>query len=402
MGFNNTATTITLTAKFTPYGRQLMVSTSSNLIQTFSLGDSDANYYTTLELETGDVPATSGDIGANNTTSNSTYQNYIISSFLIQNGTGAIRKAVSSQSSAVLTENIANGFVTVSGSNLTYNTINSDDYATDKLVNLFASFNLPLNTVGITNYTGVTYNNGGFSDTALSGFGTNKILAIAINDTTYGECIDGKTVKLELPTSAGTYTIYSTFQSDVSTLSQLDASISDSIGVISRFGSNVVALVSDNIMKPNGGDASLSWATGYGQAKPYSLGNKQTFNLQTNSNLAVTADTLVGLAYLDKGFVVITNPTILANYNSSYSGVSATTIGFDSVSTSVSQNITCILDRGEFGTSTNTSFEYDDIPRFTEVGLYDASNNLIAVAKTDRQITKNINDFLALGVKITL
>jgi hypothetical protein len=58
----------------------------------------------------------------------------------------------------------------------------------------------------------------------------------------------------------------------------------------------------------------LSWGTGYGTVKPFSLNNKLLYNLQTNSNIGVSADTMVGVAYLDKGLIVITDPTIIANY----------------------------------------------------------------------------------------
>jgi hypothetical protein len=166
-------------------------------------------------------------------------------------------------------------------------------------------------------------------------------------------------------------------------------------------GNNVVFLFSDSVKKPNG-NTSLSWSSGYGSNKPFSLGGKQQYNLLTNTSLAQTADTAVGIAYLDKGFIVITEPTIVNNFNPLSSGGTATTVTFDSVSTDVSQNITCIADRGEFGNSTNTTFGVGDIPRISEVALYDTNNNLIAVAKPDRHITKNVNDLLVLGIKITL
>ena len=70
MGFLNTATTTTLTAKLTPLGRQKLVSTNNSLISYFSLGDSDANYNTSELLTTGEVPAISGDYGANASYSN--------------------------------------------------------------------------------------------------------------------------------------------------------------------------------------------------------------------------------------------------------------------------------------------------------------------------------------------
>jgi hypothetical protein len=400
MGYNNTATTLTLTAKLTPLGRQKMVSTNNALIKTFSLGDSDANYYTNLTLATGQVPGVGGDIGPNSTVSNSTTQSVGMKTMLIVNSSGVLTKPVSSQSINVLSEIIPNGVVTVNATNLTQSVVNRNDITTDNLVNLYYSFGLPLNINDDRNYTGVTYMNGGYSDTALSGVSTTKILVVAINNSNYGECIDGKTFKLELPTSAGTYTMYSTYLGGNNTLTTLDTLISDNALQTNQFGDNVAALVSDDIMRPNGGNPSLSWATGYNTEKPFSLNQKQTYNFQTNSNLAVTADTLVGMVYLDKGFAVITNPTIVNNFTPSAS--TATTVMFNSVSTNVYQNITCIADRGEFGSTTNPTFDIGDIPRISEVGLFDDSGNLIAVAKTDRHITKNVNEFLALGIKVTL
>jgi hypothetical protein len=399
MGFINTAATLTLTAKLTPVGRKLMVSTGNDLIQTFSLGDSDANYYTNLDLESGQVPTTSGEIGYDNTASNSTANSVGIKSFLIVNSNGDVRKSVSTQSKLVLSETTSNGFTTISGNNLSYNVINRDDTNTDSLTNLFYSFNLSLNSTSDSTYTGATFINGGFSDTALSGLAPTKILVIGINNSTYGECIDGKTIKLELPTSAGTYDIYSTYQSGTALLTELDSNVNDpyQIGI---FGYNVVGLVSDSIKTPNGGDPALSWATGYGLEKPFSQNGKQPYNLITNSNLGLTADTLIGVAYLDKGFIVITDQTIVNNYTAS--ATTATTLTLNSVSTNVFQSITCIADRGEFGVSNNPTFESDDTPRISEVGLYDANQNLIALAKSDMQIIKNVNEFLALGVKIIL
>jgi hypothetical protein len=377
-----------------------MVSTNNALIKTFSLGDSDANYYTNLTLATGEVPGVGGDIGPNSTISNSTTQSVGMKTMLIVNSSGVLTKPVSSQSINILSEIIPNGVVTVNATNLTQSLVNRNDITTDNLVNLYYSFGLPLNINDDTRYTGVTYTNGGFSDTALSALSATKILVVAINNANYGECIDGKTVKIELPTSAGTYTIYSTYLGGNNTLTTLDTLTSDNALQTNQFGNNVAALVSDNIMTPNGGNPSLSWATGYNTEKPFSSNHKQTYNFQTNSNLAVTADTLVGMVYLDKGFAVITDPTIVNNFTPSAS--TATTVMFNSISTNVYQSVTCIADRGEFGSTTNPTFDIGDIPRISEVGLFDDSGNLIAVAKTDRHITKNVNEFLALGIKITL
>lgn len=400
MGFITTANTITLTAKLTPIGRQRLVSTNNALISSFSLGDSDADYNVPLTLTTGQVPAEAGEIGANASVSNSTTVNAAIKSRLIANNVGSLTKPVESQSILVSIQQSSNGSTSVSGSNLSQVVINRNDYNTDSLVNLYYSFGLPLNSTQDYTYTGLTYANGGYSDTTLSGLAQTKILVFGIKNTSYGECLDGKTVKLELPTSAGTYTIYSTFQNKGISSSVEDANIIETSVVTAGIDANIALLFSDNIMTPNGGSGSLSWATGYGSVKPFSNNGKQFYNLQTDSNLAQSADTMVGVAYLDKGFIVITHPQIVGDYDSiTGAGAIAT---FDSVSTSVFQNITCIAGRGEFGGSTNPTFEASDVPRISELGLYDNLGNLIAMAKTDRHVTKNVNEFKAFNVKITL
>lgn len=400
MGFISSANTLTLIAKLTPIGRQKLVSTNNALITSFSLGDSDANYNTSVLLTTGEVPSVSGDYGANASYSNSTAVYVNMKYPLIYNSSGVLRKPVEKQSTIVSIEQVNNGFTTISGSNLTHFVVDRNDIA-DSYVNLYQSFGLPLNTTQDYKYTGTTYAKGGFSDTAMSGLAQTKILVVSAKSSTAGECLDGKAIKLNLPTSAGTYTIYSTFRKTGVSSAIQDANIRDTSLDNNGFDDNVAVLVCDQIMKPNGGSTSLTWGSGFGSAKPFSVSGKYFYNLQTSSNLGLTADTVVGLAYLNKGILVITNPTIVNNYTPS----SATTSGyltFDSVSTTVYQNITCIAGRGEFGGSTNPSFGASDTPRISELGLYDVTGTLIALAKTDRQVSKNINEFKVFNVKISL
>ena len=94
MGFNTTATTTTLTAKLTPIGRQQLVSNNTSLISGFSLGDSDANYYASEALTTGEVPSEGGSISSTSGTTNSTPTNVTIRSSLVVNSSGALVKAV--------------------------------------------------------------------------------------------------------------------------------------------------------------------------------------------------------------------------------------------------------------------------------------------------------------------
>lgn len=400
MGYNSTASTISLTAKLTPFGRQIFASNLNNsIISSFALGDSDANYYTTNTLLTGQIPAEAGEIGVNNTNSNSTTTNASIRSVIIVDATGSLMKPIERQKSTISVTPTSIGQVVLSGSNITQTLINRNNFNTDPLVNLFYSFGLSLNSLQDTNYTATTYSNGGYSDTALSGLAQTNILAIAINNSSYGEIIDGKQVLLTLPTSAGTFNIYSTFMNKGLSTRVEDANLIDTGKVASTFDSNVAMLFCDTIQPPNSFSGN-SWSTGFGSLKPFSLNNKQLYNLQTNSNTGTVADKAVGISYLDKGFLIITSPTIVSAFTSSMS--SATTVTLNSVSTAIYQNITCIADRGEFGGSTNPTFGPSDTPRISEVALYDNYGNLVAMAKTDRQISKNINEFIALGIQINL
>ena len=404
MGFNTSSTTINLTAKLTTLGRQKLISTNNALITSFSLGDSDANYYTDLILNSGKVPASGGEIGANSSISNGVTPNSMLKSMLVVNANGITKKPVQGQSVNILSEQVYNGSVTVNNVFLTHLVINRTDVNTDPLTNLFASFGLPLDSTDDVTYTGITYASGGYSDTALSNLPTNKIVVLAIDNTQYGELIDGKTLNIYLPTNYGaTYNIYGTYMNKGASLTTEDANTFDTSIVANNINQNIAFLFSDTIQKPNN-DSSLSWSTGSGLNKPFSVNQKQLFNLQTNSNLSQVSDVPVGIAYLDKGIIVLTNPTIVADYYEVLptGPATGTSITFNSVSTDIFQNITCIADRGEFGSTTNRTFSDGDIPRFTEVGLYDNIGNLIALAKSDRQISKNINEFLALGIKISI
>jgi hypothetical protein len=397
MGYNNSASTTTLTAKFTPIGRQKLILTNNNLITYFSLGDSDANYNASLPLTTGQVPSNGGLIGPNSTITNSVGPDVNIKSALFVDNVGNIKKAVEPQSSGVTIEFVANGQSIIPAASLTQNVVNINDINTDSLVNLFYTFNLPLDYNTFYRFTGTTSSQGGFSDTALSGIAQSEIVVIGIDNSLYGELIDGKSLKLEITTSLpATYTIYGTYQNTGLSLANQDALYSDKSPNTRFMGDNIVFLFSDDIQKPNN-DSTLSWATGYGTNKPFSLNRKKLYNLVSNPNLNENVDKAVGVAFLDKGFIVLTEPIIVEWFDTT-----ATTVTLNSVSTSVLQNVTCIANRGEFGNSTNPTFKSTDTPRISEVGLYDIDGDLIAIAKLDRQLVKNINEFIALGVKINI
>ena len=396
MGFLKNTSTIELKAKLTPEGRAKLISNNNALITSFSLGDSDAYYAVYSGLTGGQVPEFSGDNNGNNT--NNGGVNYVLRSTLNLNA-ATDKKSVNPASISINTKNNLLGYKTIkfSGGSITQNKISLSDLNTDTNVNLFYSFGLPITSGDFNKFTGTT---GTFANTAFSGLAQNDILVLGISGSTYSELIDGKTIKCNLQTTASTYSIYSTYENKNVSLQTEDFNVSDTSLNVAYFGPNRSLLFSDGIKKPNGGDASKSWSTGYATNKPFSVNGKERFNSLTNSNVSLTADTPVGIAYLDKGFLVLTDPTIVSDFKLGFSGATGTSITFDHLNVDVSQSITCIADRGEFAVSNNPTWSRGDIPRITEIGLFDNSGTLIAIGKLNKTYYKPVDDLVAFAITI--
>jgi hypothetical protein len=400
MGFlTNTAPTITLTAKLTPFGRQQLLLNSNSVITKFSIGDGDANYYGDLPLSNGRVPDLSGELGPNNTPNNGVYSGVVIRRPIIVNATGATKKAIQIGSNTVVITPLLNGMTTLSGNSLTQLIINRNLGSTDGNTNLFYSFGLPITQADKDLYT--TFNTPtGYLNTAIRNINKDKVLVLGIEACSYGEILDGKTIKIDLATTSGAtipnYTIYSTFQKSTTALSTVDTQVKEIQYLASAIGPNIAYLFSDQVQRPNN-NAALSWGTGFGLTKPFSLNNKELFNAVTVAP-STNVGNAIGIAYLDKGIIVITHPDIVNNYDTS--SASTTTINFNSISNEVAQNITCIVERDEFAVSSNNTHGLGDMIRVTEVALYDNSNNVIAFGKSNEPIIIGATQYMALGVKI--
>lgn len=206
--------------------------------------------------------------------------------------------------------------------------------------------------------TGVT---GEYYDTVLQTIGStqfvadldklpvpnNMFLIFEIPSKTYGEIIDGKSVKLTMPWWSGqthtspinkylgiphhykaspptTVEIYGTYNKSGlnvynldNTLSEKDMSMQD-LGSrpdlslpISNYESNVVLLFSDTIQQPFEAPTG-SWSSGHNNV----INGVSVFNPNAREkNLYdYLNDTCVGVAFLDKGFVVITHPTFVDSF----------------------------------------------------------------------------------------
>jgi len=398
MGFITSANTITITAKLTPFGRQQLLTNSSSIITQFSLGDSDASYLGELPLDMGKVPALSGEIGVNELFSNGLWSGVAIESPIVVNGFGDTRKPVQAGSNQVVITPVSQGITGITGTSLTQLIVNRTEGDTDGNANLFKSFGLPLTQDDKNLYT-TFVSPTGYLDTAIRNFNQDKVLVIAIDKCMYGEIIDGKSVHVELETTgATTYNLYTAFQKSLTPKSSLDSQVSENLDLGAGIGKNIAFLFSDEVQKPNS-DATKSWATGSGQIKSHSLNSKESFNSLSVPSTSTNMDHAVGIAYLDKGIIVITHPDIVDNYDP-ISASGTTTVTYNHISNEVAQNITCVVERTEFASTTNNTWSDGDLIRVSEMALYDTFNNVIAYAKSNDHIIIGASQYMVLGVRI--
>ena len=435
MGFNNTSSTITVTARLTAAGRQRLLSESSSILSHFIIGDTDANYQTSGILTTGEIPSTSGnknETGLNNVNIASGIE---IKSKVYKGNTNSFLKGVEINSFQVRKETVSLGETSAATSNLLFTKIERTNNANNN-TNYFRSLSLPITNTQKAFFNNVA-NDGGWADTAFSGFNTDNVLIGVINNNKYGEMIDGKSIKVTLPvysavTSGGTptglttYEIYSSFINTTQySKSQQDDRYSDGyINTTNLLGSNIAFLMSDMTQKPNN-NVIKSWGTGFDSFKPFNVNDKSLINFQGNATTGLVADKIIGIAYLDKGILAFTDPTIVSGIATQlYDATGGTTdqlttnvatpSGFwfftgntyhaeiDSITNNFVQNLVCVAGRDEFYRSQNPTYNSSDNVRISEIGITDINGELLAVGKTDRHVVKSKNDFVVFDVQIVV
>ena len=322
----------------------------------------------------------------------------------------------------------------------------------------------PFITHPVTGYTGM------FFETVYEALYQNRILVMEIPQTQYGEIIDGKSLKVTLPKAGGAtlYHMYGAYKNNNTeyALGKMDNYMSEHDFSAAYFGmpaaltntayeSNVVLLFNDELYPPY---SSGLWATGHDEVmqgeKCYnstSVVKKKFFDFYN--------DTPVGIAYLDKGFVVITDPTIVDAVYNQYTGSSHNNVtyaaniitNFDglnldysnsqflfkstyittplvntfveylSYNTEKSLNIVCLASANEFYRTTNDTAKVldnavdQDFAEFknpisgnlypiviTELGLHDQYGNLLAIVKPTEPIKKYWYDVCSFSIKIRL
>ena len=435
MGFNNTATTITVTARLTSTGRERLLKESSSILSHFIIGDSDANYHTSGMLSTGEIPSTSGNRDETGLTNINIATGIQIKSKLYKSNTNAYLKGVEKNSYQVRSETVSLGETTATTSNLLFTVLDRTNNS-DNNTNYFRSLSLP-----ITNTQQKFFNNvakdGGWLDTAFSGFNTDNVLIGVINNDIYGESIDGKSIKVTLPVYTGvttggtqtgltTYEIYSSYvNTSQYNRQQQDNRYSDGfINTTNLLGSNISFLMSDNTQRPNN-NVLKSWGTGFDTFKPYAVNDKSLINFQSNETTGLVADKIIGIAYLAEGIIAFTDPTIVSGIATSLYDATGATIdtittsvanpsGFwyftgdtyqaeiDSIKNNFVQNLVCIAGRDEFYRSQNATYADKDSVRISEIGITDITGEILAVGKTDRHVIKAKNDFVMFDVQLVV
>jgi len=376
---------------------------------------------------------------------------------------GKLKKIQPNQKSirTVLTPFSVSGWTQNSGTTLTFTAAQNNPTNGRAFSNLYSSFNLPMLSSQTISYLSTWARNG------MSGLTTDNIIVVDVPASTYGELIDGRTMKLKIPmNTGGTMNLYSSYyeplpmSSDNSTNAEYFGNPviqGNPAGTPGLASSNVAFLFSDDIKAPSLADTNTnitSWAdgwtlgitpTGYAGA---GVDNFRFTDTVSSSNTpkayAQAQDLPVGICYLDKGFAVLTHPLIINNFaymsgstggTHLYPGASSafTQIHFTSVTSAscefysfqrdILMEINILADSGEFYVTENQTAANANSPNFgaggadtgiqfttpfgdvysvwdltdvtstyiTEIGLYDAQNRLLAIAKPDRPIEKAKN-----------
>ncbi len=328
----------------------------------------------------------------------------------------------------------------LTASNMKFTLAERTDLFTREWGNIFSTFKLPITTEQQNRYSPV----GTFGNTAFSHLNQDRLIFINIPKGQYGEIIIGNNIDIRFPTLINGVTtpisIRSVYfnpdrnnpQLNLRQMQLMDqpyfldsnsegvvserispSSIHASTGKVDSLGeSNVVYLFSDFISPPITGG---SWHTGtvYNPqiATPSTVRSKAIFN-------GPIYDTPVGIAYLDRGFIAITNPVLVNNFpwsaTTTDSGDPFTEafinntnyfVRYQSFNTEFVQNIICTALPNEFFTTDNPTYTQEMIDRgdpvyITEIVLYNEDQEPIAIVKPSQPIPKTRNSLVALNVQI--
>lgn len=387
-------TTIEIEAFLTENGAQQIMSTGIGIVKYFAISDEASNYVSSDKLTFNQMFTLGGKLTVDGRTlsviSNPTLRNRVF----VDNTTETLKTFEGDSGSVVVEQNI--------GSTTTSNFFNIYSYEVDKTsptyqLNWISDLAQPYGSSDTTLW-GLNFNSGGYSNTAISDMISDYALIFVIDGSQHAY-IDGKSIKFTMPFLTGTTDIYGTYINTNNAKSFYDGLNSETSQYLtSRFGSNVVLLFSDLIQRPNA-DATKSWSTGYNFTNaPFSQGNKNLANYVASPGY--NKDIAVGIAYLDKGVIVIFNPVLYTGY------VARSTNDINIYNRNLTKrtavNFICDLPIGKFYRSQNPTYTTNSSIRISSIGLFNSQKELVAVGRLNSEIEKNNAQRLTFLVKLVI
>lgn len=324
---------------------------------------------------------------------------------------------------------------------------------TEKNTNYFVSFNLPVDYSALPSGSTLAK-----SSPEIFQVNVDKIIVTPIPREAYSEIIDGRSITFTVPQLSGATGI-SAKTVVSSTYTSLQKKQNNAF-----LGNNLAFLFCDEINLPytgktSGGlshSANTTWNTpvytNRPPAVPYSnlvpaldINTDQrplsgvnfsvpvTSSYPTNTNQGYNYDIPVGFVCLDKGFLVLTHPSIVNNIpwsqgyeqitnaantlsgtnNIYFNSATYANVSFIDININYVTSVVCLALPTEFFFTNNPSWDltknaqefnnntnnYDPL-YITEVGLYNVKNELIAIAKTSEPVMKSYTDLITFDLKI--
>lgn len=355
--------------------------------------------------------------------------------------------------STISTRQETSAFKNLNGSGLSYSLCDRT-IGTEKNTNYFMSFNLPVQASLLASGSTLALNN-----PEILQVNTDSIVIIPIPREYYNEFIDGRSITFKVPQVSGAtdMSAKTVVSSTYSTLQKKDNDI--------LLGNNIAFLFCDEINKPytgttNGGNiihtGNTTWNaipfTSRPAAVPYSdlvpasdiNTDKRPFNTvnfavpvtstyPTNTNQGYTYDIPVGFVCLDKGYMVITHPTIVrgmpwaqgveqvtnivntlsATTNIYFTSTTKSDLTFLDVNINYKTSVICIGLPGEFYFTNNPSWDLNknaqefnngtnnfDSVSISEIGMYNRNMELIAIAKLSEPVEKTYTNIITFNLDI--
>lgn len=393
MGFVPGITT-QIEAFLTEKGAQQLMESGINNIKYFAVSDNASNYVTSTPLNLNEVFSLSGKYLVNGKQLSILNETTMDSRILVDNS-GETFKSFEGDSGTIMLDQIEGTLNTVTAISIYPYDVDRTD-TTSQYLNWISDLKLPYGSGDNSLWT-ATFSSNGYSNTSISDMNTDNFLIFVIDGIKHSY-IDGKTIKFTIPYLSGSVDTYGTYINTNYTKSSYDGLSNETSQYLRRFGSNVVLLFCDDIQKPNA-DATKSWSTGYDYGNgAFSQGNKSLANFIASSG--VNKDVAVGMAFLDKGVIVIFNNVLYNGY------INRLTNNLQLQNKNIVRrtvaNYVCDLPIGKFVKSLNTTYSTGNSVRISSIGLYNSNKELVALGRFSAEVEKNVGQRLTFLVKLVI